>query len=138
MFNDILRATQIIEEQHEQSNNYLIWKLILFLYCSINQLEIFWKYFSNLKGRNKIQKKRMQNKTIQIKPTLNIKLAFHVNCWCQHMFKVNNRNTRARCKICSKSTIKTPEDSRDSSVFIVNFDHILNLALVFLLLTLSR
>ena len=26
-----------------------------------------------------------------------------------HMFKVNNRNTRARCVICSKLTIKTPE-----------------------------
>ena len=25
------------------------------------------------------------------------------------MFKVNNRNTRTRCKICSKLTIKTPE-----------------------------
>ena len=25
------------------------------------------------------------------------------------MFKVNNRNTRARCEICSKLTIKTPE-----------------------------
>ena len=26
-----------------------------------------------------------------------------------YMFKVDNRNTRARCKICSKLTIKTPE-----------------------------
>ena len=25
------------------------------------------------------------------------------------MFKVNNRNTRTRCKICSKLTIKAPE-----------------------------
>ena len=25
------------------------------------------------------------------------------------MFKVNNRNTRTRCEICSKLTIKTPE-----------------------------
>ena len=25
------------------------------------------------------------------------------------MFKVNNRNTRTRCGICSKLTIKTPE-----------------------------
>ena len=25
------------------------------------------------------------------------------------LFKVNNRNTRKRCKICSKLTIKTPE-----------------------------
>ena len=27
-----------------------------------------------------------------------------------YMFKVNNRNTRTRCEICSKLTIKTPED----------------------------
>ena len=26
-----------------------------------------------------------------------------------YMFKVNNRSTRTRCKICSKLTIKTPE-----------------------------
>ena len=26
-----------------------------------------------------------------------------------YMFKVNNRNTRARCEICSKLTIKIPE-----------------------------
>ena len=25
------------------------------------------------------------------------------------LFKVNNRNTRKRCEICSKLTIKTPE-----------------------------
>ena len=56
------------------------------------------------------------------------------------MFKVNNRNTRTRCEICSKLTIKTPERRqwRRSGVFIVNFEHISYLALVFLLLTLNR
>ena len=54
-----------------------------------------------------------------------------------YMFKVNNRNTRTRCKICSKLTIKKPEWRR-CGVFIVNFGHILHLVLVFLLLTLSR
>ena len=28
------------------------------------------------------------------------------------MFKVNNRNTRTRCEICSKLTIKVPERRR--------------------------
>ena len=42
-----------------------------------------------------------------------------------YMFKVNNRKTRKRCEICSK-------------FFIVNFEHISQLFLVFLLLTLSR
>ena len=56
-----------------------------------------------------------------------------------YMFKVNNRNTRTRCEICSKLTIKTPERrQRRSGVFIVNFEHISHLVLVFLLLTLSR
>ena len=52
---------------------------------------------------------------------------------------VSNRNTRARCEICSKLTIKTPERRQwRSGVFIVNFEHISHLVLVFLLLTLSR
>ena len=58
----------------------------------------------------------------------------------QYMFKVNNRNNRKRCEICSKLTTKTLERryGRHSDVFIVNFEHILNLVLMFLLLTLSR
>ena len=57
-----------------------------------------------------------------------------------YMFKVNNRNARARSEICSKLTIKTPKRHqwRCSGVFNVNFEHISHLALVFLLLTLSR
>ena len=57
-----------------------------------------------------------------------------------YMFKFNNRNTRTRCEICSELTIKTPERHYwcRSSVFIVNFEHILHLVQVFLLSTLSR
>ena len=46
-----------------------------------------------------------------------------------YLLKVNNRNTRARCEICSKLTIKTLERRhwRRSGVFIVNFEHILHL-----------
>ena len=56
-----------------------------------------------------------------------------------YIFKVINRNIRTRRKICSKLAIKTPERRhwRRSSVFIVNSEHILNLALVFLLLNLN-
>ena len=55
------------------------------------------------------------------------------------MFKVNNRNTRTRCEICLKLTIKIPERRQwpPSGIFIVNFKHILHLALEFLLLTLN-
>ena len=51
-----------------------------------------------------------------------------------------NRNTKATCEICSKLTINTPERRywRRSGVFIVNFEHISNIVLVFLLLTLRR
>ena len=54
-----------------------------------------------------------------------------------YLLKVNNRNTRTRCKICSKLTIKTPERRRRSGVFIVNFEYISYIPLVFLLLTLN-
>ena len=47
-----------------------------------------------------------------------------------YMLKVNNRNTRTRCETCSKLNNK--------GIFIVNFEHISHLVLVFLLLTLSR
>ena len=55
-----------------------------------------------------------------------------------YLLKVNNRNTRTRCEICSKLT-KTPERRqwRRSGIFIVNFEHISDLVLVFLLLTLN-
>ena len=57
-----------------------------------------------------------------------------------YLFKDNNRNTTKRCEICSKLTLKTPEWFwwRRSGVFIVNFKHISQLFLVFLLLILNK
>ena len=49
-----------------------------------------------------------------------------------YLLKVN-RNTTARCEICSKLTIKAPE--RSYGVFVDDFEHISHLGLVFLLLT---
>ena len=56
-----------------------------------------------------------------------------------HLLKINNRNTRTRCEICSKLTIKTSERCHwhRSGVFIANFDYISRLALVFTMLTLN-
>ena len=56
-----------------------------------------------------------------------------------YLLKVNNRNTRTRCEICSKLTARTLERRywRRSGVFVVNFEHISHLVLVFLLLTLN-
>ena len=50
-----------------------------------------------------------------------------------YLLKVNKRNTITRCEICSKLTIKTSERRHwgRSDVFIVNFEHISHLALVF-------
>ena len=49
-----------------------------------------------------------------------------------YLLKINNRNTRTRCEICLKLTIKTPERRkwRRSHVSIVNFEHILHLVLI--------
>ena len=56
-----------------------------------------------------------------------------------NMFKVNQRNSEARCEICSALT-KIPERRhwRLSVFFNASFEHISNLVLVFLLLTWSR
>ena len=57
-----------------------------------------------------------------------------------YLLKVKKRNTRTRCEICEKLILKTPERRywHRSSVFIVNFEHISHLVLMFLLLTLGR
>ena len=56
-----------------------------------------------------------------------------------YLLKVSNRIPRTRCEICPKLTIKTPERHHwhRFGVFVVNFEHILHLVLLFLLLTLS-
>ena len=55
-----------------------------------------------------------------------------------YLFKINERNTRKRCEIYSKLTIKTPEWRywRCFGVFIFNFELIPHLFLLFLLLDL--
>ena len=54
-----------------------------------------------------------------------------------YLLKVNNKNTGTIVEIYSKLTIRTPErsHSHSSGVFIVNFEHISHLVLVFSLLT---
>ena len=58
-----------------------------------------------------------------------------------YLFKVNNGNTRRMCEICSKLTIKTPERLwhwRRSVAFIVNFERIAQIVIVFPLLTFNN
>ena len=56
-----------------------------------------------------------------------------------HMFKVNNKNTRTSCERCSKLTLKTPKQHHWHcyAVFIIKFEHISHILLVFLLLALD-
>ena len=42
-----------------------------------------------------------------------------------YLLKVNNRNTRASCEICSQLTIKTPERRHWHCVFIFNFEYVI-------------
>ena len=57
-----------------------------------------------------------------------------------YLFEVNKGNTRKRCGICSKLTIKTPErrQLRRSGDIIVNFEHISHLFLVLLFLNWNK
>ena len=56
-----------------------------------------------------------------------------------YLLKVNKRNTRTKCEICSKLTLKTPKQChwRPYGVFIVNFEYFSHLVQVFLLLILN-
>ena len=58
----------------------------------------------------------------------------------KYMLKFNNRNTRKRCEIYSKLTIKTQErrQRRRTVVFIISFVHILYIFLVFLLFSFEK
>ena len=92
-----------------------------------------------------IWKKCILNNPVRIKPGVFwwiCKISDH-NPADIYSFKVNNRNTRKRCEICSKLIIKTSEwrhwcHWRPSGVFIVNFEHISHLFLVFQLLALNK
>ena len=44
-----------------------------------------------------------------VNSNLSVELMVSLEEYGNYMFKVNNRNTRTWCKICSKLTIKTPE-----------------------------
>ena len=49
-----------------------------------------------------------------------------------YLFKVNNRNTRTMCEICSELTIKTPErrQGRHTVKVLTNFTHCSGVSIV--------
>ena len=57
-----------------------------------------------------------------------------------YFFTVNNENTRTMCEICPKLILKTPERRQwiRSGVFIIDFEQIAHIVLVFPLLTLHK
>ena len=60
---------------------------------------------------------------------------------CIYLLNVHRRNIRKMCEICSKLTIKIPEQRHRhrSGVFIVTFEQISHIALAaFILLTLNK
>ena len=111
-------SLRIVYKDHNSSFKYLL-KKDNFVYCSSQ------KYSGSENLSNVIMNDILQTRT----PPANI-----------YMFKVTNRNTRERCKLCSKLTIKTPERRHRcrSGVSIVNFEHISHFFLVYLLLTLNK
>ena len=112
-----------------------------FYYCSL------WTYFTSFSGVSIVEFEQanvslgyclhISGQSSHFVPHENTSLPSPVD---NYMFKVNNKNTRARYEICSKLTIKTPERShwRQSGVFVVNFEHTSHHVVVFLFLTLSR
>ena len=95
-------------------------------------LQIFWNYSQLLPCRG--------NNCDQLLVKLPCSLPVNTSPANIYLFKVNNRNTRKRCEIFSKLTIKTPERRRwrRSGVFIINFENISHLFLELLLLTLNK
>ena len=114
--------------------------MLIMVFMYVLSLEVFVKLnFENLPLRNLYYVYVLYDLAFEI---LSINRVINVvqNIAANYIFKVNNRNTRARCEICSKLTIKTPEcrQWRRSCVFIGNFEYILHLFLVLLLLTFSK
>ena len=84
--------------------------------------------------------------TICIKPLIKTLRKYPAGIY---LLKVNNRNTKTKCEICSKLTIKILERRQwrrsgifivnfgRSGIFIVNFEHISHVVLVFPTLTLN-
>ena len=117
-------------------------KINIFVFCYQIRLRIFWHYFPLDNSMRLITHFYVciANNQIYLKTCIYNYISQPLLQLHFCLLKVNNRNTRTRCEICSKLTIKTPERRqwRRFGVFIFNLEHISHLVLMFLLLTLSR
>ena len=93
--------------------NFYLW-LAVFFQIGLSFLS---KARGSMRHMSQYSRCREQKKTFQG----TIHIPANIN-----LFKVNNRNARKWCEICSKLTINTPERRqwRHPGVFIVNFEHI--------------
>ena len=112
-----------------------ITRKVVYHYCLPNEKLFFVNLVATAKNDSVLNKKLLQRVSKCIKYQ-HLARRFPAGIY---QLRVNNRNTRTRCEICSNLSIKTPERHqwRRSGIFIVNFQHISHLVLVFLLLTLN-
>ena len=89
---------------------------------ALAQTQLFFWYWNSYQIWRRSYKVRFLKRTVLTQPA------------GIYLLKFNNSNIRTRSKKCSKLTMKTQERHqwRRSSVFIVKFEHISQLALVFL------
>ena len=117
--------------------------LLVILFSTYRQLSVIknpkkFGYWIKNKGHFRLSVFKINSKMKLVKKcTADHTIGFPAG---SYLFKVNNWNTRRTCEICLKLAIKTAEwrQWRCSGVFIVNFEHISYLVIVFLLLTLNR
>ena len=118
-------------------HNYLTRKIFLWIVClvwSCHFLHFLWQVFV---GNSTFLRKWFNEEKLKLATILPQR---------KHpagifLFKVNNGDTRTVREICSKLMIKTPERRQwrpCSGVFIVNFEQVSHIVLVFPLLTLSK
>ena len=118
-FNQLKFRRKYFRKKKNQKKNFTssTWAVFPFWYmypCTF----MFCTCFST-KSRSRINYTRFFSKIHNVR---------NLNCPAgNYMFKVNNRNSRTRCGIRSKLTIKTPERRQwhtCSSVSIVNFEQV--------------
>ena len=109
----------------ERRSTFILFKNI----CHMKVVRLFW-----------LRQKSYSESTLDAHGYC-VNVLHHVNIFPAglYLLKVNNRRTRTRYEICSKSIIRTPERRhwRRFGAFIVNFGHISHLVLMLLLLTLN-
>ena len=120
--------TNKFKQLHIMNKSVKVYSLLSKFYYKI-MLTLFWNDLDNFIKRWFFLGLWCCNVCISMPPENIRKPAVGIS-----LFKVNHRNTRKRCEICSKLTIKTPERChwRRTSVFIANFEHMSHPFLVFL------